>query len=229
LNGAYVGDANIAGAINGTEEFGPNKPFFIILNLAVGGSWPGTPDASTVFPKNLDFDWIHVTGNSSGGGGTATPTPTTPPSGGGGGAVSGAHPIAPLTNLNKRVDVNGASTASGTKIQIWDANGSAAQSWNFNTAGVVPAGYYNIAALGPYCMDVAGGGTADGTKVQLWPCNGSAAQSWQLVSVGTNRYTFKSAVAANKCLDDPGSNTTNGTQFQIWTCNGTNAQKFQLN
>jgi len=228
LNGAYVGDANIAGSINGTDEFQAGKPFFVIMNLAVGGSWPGNPDGSTVFPANLDVDWIHVT---TGSGGTATPTagptPTTAP--GGGGAITGAHSLAPLTNTAKRVDVNAASTANGTKIQIWDSNGSAAQSWSFSTAGVVPAGNYNIAALGPYCMDVAGGGTADGTKVQLWACNGSAAQSWKAVSVGTNQYTLQSAVAANKCLDDPGSNTTNGTQFQIWTCNGSNAQKFQLN
>jgi beta-glucanase (GH16 family) len=72
LNGAYVGDANIAGAINGTDEFGPGKPFFIIMNLAVGGSWPGSPDGSTVFPANLDVDWLHVTNMS-----VPTPTATT--------------------------------------------------------------------------------------------------------------------------------------------------------
>jgi beta-glucanase (GH16 family) len=227
LNGAYVGDANIAGSINGTDEFQAGKPFFVIMNLAVGGSWPGNPNGTTVFPANLDVDWLHVTVNGSGGG-TATPTPTTAP-GGGGGTITGGHSLAPLTNTAKRVDVNGASTANGTAIQIWDANGTAAQTWNFSTTGVVPAGNYNLAALGAFCMDVAGGGTAAGTKVQLWACNGTAAQSWQLVSVGTNQYTLKSAVAANMCLDDPGSNTANGTQFQIWTCNGTNAQKFQLN
>jgi len=28
-----------------------DHPFFIILNLAVGGGWPGSPDATTVFPS----------------------------------------------------------------------------------------------------------------------------------------------------------------------------------
>ena len=28
-----------------------DHPFFVILNLAVGGDWPGYPDATTVFPK----------------------------------------------------------------------------------------------------------------------------------------------------------------------------------
>lgn len=34
--------------------------FFIILNLAVGGNWPGYPDLSTVFPQYLIIDWVKV-------------------------------------------------------------------------------------------------------------------------------------------------------------------------
>ncbi len=34
--------------------------FFLILNLAVGGDWPGPPDASTVFPKELLVDYVRV-------------------------------------------------------------------------------------------------------------------------------------------------------------------------
>jgi len=37
-----------------------DHPFFIVLNLAVGGSWPGTPDASTNFPKDLQVDYVRV-------------------------------------------------------------------------------------------------------------------------------------------------------------------------
>ncbi len=35
-------------------------PFFILLNLAVGGSWPGSPDAFTVFPQTLEVDYVRV-------------------------------------------------------------------------------------------------------------------------------------------------------------------------
>lgn len=46
-----------------------NKPFFLILNLAVGGYWPGDPDGSTVFPQQLVVDHVSVTtGDSSAGG-----------------------------------------------------------------------------------------------------------------------------------------------------------------
>ncbi len=30
-----------------------NHPFFLILNLAVGGDWPGNPDATTTFPQQM--------------------------------------------------------------------------------------------------------------------------------------------------------------------------------
>lgn len=35
-------------------------PFFLIMNVAVGGNWPGSPDASTVFPQRMIVDYIRV-------------------------------------------------------------------------------------------------------------------------------------------------------------------------
>jgi beta-glucanase (GH16 family) len=34
--------------------------FFLILNLAVGGAWPGDPNISTIFPQDLTVDYIRV-------------------------------------------------------------------------------------------------------------------------------------------------------------------------
>lgn len=36
------------------------KPFFFLLNIAVGGNWPGSPDASTVFPATMEVDYIRI-------------------------------------------------------------------------------------------------------------------------------------------------------------------------
>jgi beta-glucanase (GH16 family) len=36
-----------------------NKPFCLIMNLAVGGKWPGPPDDSTIFPASMLVDWVH--------------------------------------------------------------------------------------------------------------------------------------------------------------------------
>lgn len=38
----------------------PNEPMYIIANLAVGGHWPGQPDATTTFPQALVVDYIRV-------------------------------------------------------------------------------------------------------------------------------------------------------------------------
>ena len=37
-----------------------DKPFFLLLNLAVGGEWPGNPDSSTKFPQTMLIDWVRV-------------------------------------------------------------------------------------------------------------------------------------------------------------------------
>ncbi len=37
-----------------------DQPFFILLNLAVGGNYVGAPDASTVFPQRLVVDYVRV-------------------------------------------------------------------------------------------------------------------------------------------------------------------------
>lgn len=125
-----------------------NKPFFIILNLAVGGEWPGYPDASTTFPQQLVVDYVRVStidGNQ----------PT-------GGRITGIG--------GKCVDVAGANPANGTAVQLYDCNGTTAQQWSRPGDGT-------IRALGK-CLDAASGGTADGTLVQLWDCNGTGAQRW---------------------------------------------------
>lgn len=35
-----------------------HNPEYIILNIAVGGTWPGNPDGTTVFPQTMLVDWV---------------------------------------------------------------------------------------------------------------------------------------------------------------------------
>lgn len=92
-----------------------NKPFFLILNLAVGGYWPGDPDGSTAFPQQLVVDHVSVTT-----GDTAT-----------GAAIRGL--------AGKCVDVAGANPANGTAVQLYDCNGTAAQQWTVGSDGTIRA------------------------------------------------------------------------------------------
>ena len=42
-----------------------DQNFHFILNVAVGGQWPGSPDATTVFPQTMEVDWVKVYQNLS--------------------------------------------------------------------------------------------------------------------------------------------------------------------
>lgn len=43
-----------------TGNYPFDKPFFFIMNVAVGGNWPGNPDATTVFPQRMIVDYVRV-------------------------------------------------------------------------------------------------------------------------------------------------------------------------
>ncbi len=37
-----------------------NQPFHVLLNLAVGGNFPGSPNGTTPFPATMEVDWVRV-------------------------------------------------------------------------------------------------------------------------------------------------------------------------
>lgn len=121
-----------------------------------------------------------------------------------------------ITGLGgKCVDVASASSANGTAVQLYDCNGSAAQTWTVGNSD------NSIKSLGK-CLDVAAASTASGAKVQLYDCNGTAAQKWT-PSNGTLVNT-----GSGKCLDATNQSSANGNQLQIWTCTTAANQQWTL-
>lgn len=185
-------------------DVGGNKwvydhPFFLILNFAVGGDWPGSPDAGTSFPQTMTVDYVHVTTSDSGSSGIGTTTST--------GAIKGIGDMC--------VDVAGAATADGTPIQLHNCTGNDAQKWTLGSDGTVRA-------LGK-CLDVRAASHDDGAAVQLYTCNGTAAQQWTYTAAHDLTNT-----GAGKCLDAKGNSAADGTPLQIWTCTGGANQKWTL-
>jgi len=132
-----------------------NHPFFFILNLAVGGDWPGYPDASSVFPQTMVIDYVRAYSLDNSGG--------------------GANRI--ISAVGSRcLDVAGASNANGTPIQVANCNGNAAQDWTIGSD-------QTIRALGK-CLDVDSASTANGANIQLYDCNNSNAQHWVVTAAG---------------------------------------------
>ncbi len=37
-----------------------HKPMYLLIDLAVGGKWPGQPDASTTFPADMEVDYVRA-------------------------------------------------------------------------------------------------------------------------------------------------------------------------
>lgn len=44
----------------GSAPYPFNESFFLIFNVAVGGDWPGSPDATTSFPQQMVVDYVRV-------------------------------------------------------------------------------------------------------------------------------------------------------------------------
>ncbi|PFG33693.1 glycoside hydrolase family 16 protein [Sanguibacter antarcticus] len=196
----YVDDVEyhkVTTADVGTNEWVFDKPFFLILNVAVGGSWPGNPDATTSFPQEMKVDWIRVLDN----GATDEPDPGT-------GEATGTGPLR-AGDSTLCLDVPWYQVQDGTPMQLATCNGGTAQDWTRSEDGTVRA-------LGR-CLDVAASGTANGTVVQLWTCNGTGAQKWSYdPSAGT-----LTNPQSGKCLDAVGGlPLRDGQRVQIWDCNG---------
>ncbi|WP_235854343.1 ThuA domain-containing protein [Nonomuraea aridisoli] len=107
------------------------------------------------------------------------------------------------------LDVAGANSANGTKVQLYTCNGTGAQVWTVSGS--------TIRALGK-CLDVSDGGTADGTRVQIWDCAGVGAQNWTIEADGTLKNP-----QSGKCLDG-----SDAAQLVIRTCDGGAAQKWKM-
>ncbi len=124
----------------------------------------------------------------------------------------------------KCLDISGASTVNGAKVQVYSCNGTDAQTFTLSDL----TGYkMELRALNSgKCVDVAAAGTADGTLVQQWDCNATNAQVWTMKVITWNPLEVELAAAhSNKCLDvDMGI----GPKVHQWWCTGGNAQRFIL-
>jgi hypothetical protein len=189
-------------AAKGNVTWVYNHAFFVILNLAVGGNF-GQGDTGSLPPESkMLIDYVHVTDSST----PPTGGPTGNPPTGSTSALKGA-------GSGRCIDVPGANSANGTRLAIFDCNGTGAQQWTLATDGTARA-------LGK-CMDAAAAGTANGTAVQLYDCNGTGAQKFTLSAAGDLVNS-----ASGKCVDVTNNGTANSSPLQLWTCSGSPNQKW---
>ena len=108
------------------------------------------------------------------------------------------------------LDLNGGSTANGTRVQMWTCYGGST-----NQQFILPA----VGTVGPIrhvsgmCLDALQGGTANGEIVGVWVCNGGSHQQWTVTAAGQVQ-----DAATGLCLDVDSGGRANGTKAQLWTC-----------
>lgn len=57
---SWLFDGKTYGHISAFKGWPFDQPFYMIIDLAVGGSWPGSPTAATVFPAKLQVSWVRA-------------------------------------------------------------------------------------------------------------------------------------------------------------------------
>ncbi|MTK02053.1 endo-1,4-beta-xylanase [Micromonospora sp. CP22] len=109
------------------------------------------------------------------------------------------------------LDVNGANSANGSQMIIWDCHNNANQQFTQNGRALQVMGK---------CLDAPNNASA-GTQVQIWDCSGAANQQWVFNSNGTI-----SNAQTGLCLDVNGAATANGSAVIVWNCHGGGNQRW---
>ncbi|MDQ3788598.1 MAG: ricin-type beta-trefoil lectin domain protein, partial [Actinomycetota bacterium] len=128
---------------------------------------------------------------------------------------------APLRSAasNRCLDVPNQTTATGTRVQIYDCWSGANQLWTYTSAKELTV----YTGDSRRCLDASGAGTTNGTAVIIWTCHGGTNQKWNVNADGsiTN-------AQSGLCLDVTGAATANGTLVQLWSCSGGTNQRWAL-
>ena len=127
----------------------------------------------------------------------------------------------------RAVDVAAGSEENCANVQLYDANGSNAQRFNFRYH-YDNGGYYVItnAATGK-ALDVSNASLSNGANVWMYTANGTPAQRWAVILMQNGLYSIKSLLSG-KMMDISAGLTQNGSNIRVYESNGPAAQKFNL-
>lgn len=138
--------------------------------------------------------------------------------------TEGRYTISSGLNGGMLLDVLAGSRSDGANVQLYQRNGTSAQSWDVKPD---QGGGFCIANVGSgKALDVCGAGSAPGTNVWQYGANGSAAQRWIPLKNEDGSVVLRSALAPNLVLDVFAGSAVNGSNVQLYTQNGTAAQCF---
>jgi beta-glucanase (GH16 family) len=157
----------------------PKTPGYILLNLAVGGAWPGPPTAATVFPSRMLVDYVRVWQRAADGKPDALP-PTlivTPP------VVqpdpAPTTPIVPITLLRSAAEdraepapLQGAKLQRTDALYLFTAPDTGLRSVSFWLDSATPAAPAEPPVMTENLAPFDLGGTAEGGKAKPFALDG---------------------------------------------------------
>ena len=132
--------------------------------------------------------------------------------------------ISSSVNQHYVIDIAGGSKESGGNAQVYENNGSLAQS--FKIVWISGDWYYLINVGSGLYLDVSGGSVECNANVQQYASNGSAAQKWKIVKNADGTYTLFAGTNEQLALDVAAGIAANGQNVQVYSKNDSNAQKW---
>ena len=128
---------------------------------------------------------------------------------------SGTYELRNAENLDRALDVTGASAEAGANVQITTSNRTAAQQWTVTSSS---DGLYIIRSIASgKTLDVYGGNVSDGVNVQQWTDNGTPAQRWDISWNQNGYYVIKSALNLAYVLEASDDNEASSSNAQIYS------------
>ncbi len=131
----------------------------------------------------------------------------------------------------KALDVEGAGTTKGTKVQLYTVNDTCAQKWQIVKNDDETYSIYS--ACSGLILDVSGGIANNGTSINIWNANNTNAQKWKLVpekTVESGNYNISTKILNTMVIDIDGGVSTayDGTKIQTYNINYSLAQEWSV-
>ncbi len=193
----------IADGVNGTSEF--HNEFFILLNMAIGGDWPGFTIDESAMPANMYVDYVRVYEASDSDSSDET-------------GVSGLAGTYYIQNKKSGMvmDVYWGGTDDGVNILQYINGGTTNQQF---TLAEVSTGIYTITNVNSgKVVDVASASTENNANVQQWTSNGTDCQHFKAISTGDGYYKFK-AMHSDKIIEVVNGSTEANANISQFTDN----------
>ena len=139
--------------------------------------------------------------------------------------ADGSYRLHTANSSSASLDVRNGGKANSTPVQLFRANGTAAQVWRVSHD---EKGYVTLTGAGSgKALDVAGANASQGAGIGIYDRNRTWAQKWVAVRDGSG-VRLVSALDDSLVLDVQGGSTANGARVQLYRANGTGAQRWSL-